>query len=115
MRLLLLIRPITLLIMLMGSVFIFTSINAQDLPSDPDDMFDIEIIDDSLDLMLDDSLDLMLNDSLDLMLDDSLDLMLDDSLDLDDTTWLADEYEEIKPWTLSSGIFCCFNGGLSRF
>ena len=106
----------------------FVSANAQDLPSDPDDMFDIEIIDDSLDLMLDDSLDLMLDDSLDLMLDDSLDLMLDDSLDLmlddsldlmlddsldlmlddsldlEDTTWLADIYDEPLPWTLSSGI-----------
>ncbi|MFN4915841.1 MAG: hypothetical protein ACK5HH_00145, partial [Ignavibacteria bacterium] len=66
----------------------FVSANAQDLPSDPDDMFDIEIIDDSLDLML----------------DDSLDLMLDDSLDLEDTTWLADIYDEPLPWTLSSGI-----------
>lgn len=74
----------------------FASTNAQDLPSDPDDMFDIEIIDDSLDLMLDDSLDLML--------DDSLDLMLDDSLDVEDTTWLADDYEELQPWMLSSGM-----------
>ena len=58
----------------------FVSANAQDLPSDPDELFDIEII------------------------DDSLDLMLNDSLDLEDSTWLSDIYDEPLPWTLSSGI-----------
>jgi hypothetical protein len=94
-----------LIMLLMGSVFFIAPIYSQDLPTDPDDMFDIELMEDSLDLMLEDSLDLMLDDSLDLMLDDSLDLMLDDSLDLMlmDTTIFAD-LDETNPWTLNTGL-----------
>ncbi|MFN5093840.1 MAG: hypothetical protein ACK5ET_00175, partial [Ignavibacteria bacterium] len=77
----------TLLIMIMmGSVLVISPVNAQDLPTDPDEMFDIELIDDSLDVMLDDSLDILMSD----------------------TTLFEEEFfediEEEFPWTLNTGI-----------
>ncbi|MFM7158055.1 MAG: hypothetical protein ACKO0Y_09610, partial [Bacteroidota bacterium] len=95
-----------LIISLMGSVVFFEPAYSQDLPADPDELFDIELSDDSLDILLDDSLDIVLDDSLDIILNDSLDTVLDDSLDiiLNDTTLFAEEFEEEVPWTLSSGL-----------
>ncbi len=77
----------TLLIMfLMGSVFFIVPANAQDLPTDPEDMFDIEIIDDSLDVLLDDSLDILISDT----------TLFEEQL--------YNEFEEQYPWTLNTGI-----------
>lgn len=73
----------TLLIMIMmGSVLVFMPMQSQDLPADSDDMFEIEIMEDSLDAYLDDSLDIILEDSL----------------------MFEEEYEEVLPWTLSTGL-----------
>jgi len=49
---------------MMGSVLVISPVNAQDLTTDPDEMFDIELIDDSLDIMLDDSLDILMSDTI---------------------------------------------------
>ncbi|NBO70552.1 hypothetical protein EBV26_08705 [bacterium] len=87
-----------LIISLMGSVVFFEPAYSQDLPADPDELFDIELSDDSLDIVLDDSLDMILNDSIDIVLDDSLDIILND------TTLFAEEFEEEVPWTLSSAL-----------
>lgn len=77
----------TLLIMIMmGSAFFISPMYSQDLPADPDDMFDIELLDDSLDVLLDDSLDILMSD----------------------TTLFEEEFfedlEEEFPWTLNTGI-----------
>ncbi|MFN5113546.1 MAG: hypothetical protein ACK5EE_05495 [Ignavibacteria bacterium] len=75
-----------LIMIMMGSVLVIAPANAQDLPTDPDDMFDIELIDDSLDIMIDDSLDILMTD----------------------TTLFEEEFfediEEEFPWTLNTSI-----------